>query len=141
MERPHTTPQFFPVRRGLFGSTFSFGGSLPVSLRNCSFLIAVEQGVCGLAATESRPSNSKCLASVLNQDHPPAAYAFDRSIKMFEQTLQDLIKGIRNPKNDQVAFVAKAIQEIKDEIKSRDVAIKAQAIQKLTYVSRPKSGF
>lgn len=97
--------------------------------------------MCGLAGTDSRPSTSKCLASVLNQDHPPAAVrAFDRSVKMFEQTLQDLIKGIRNPKNDQVVFVAKAIQEIKDEIKSRDVAIKAQAIQKLTYVSRPNRG-
>ena len=53
---------------------------------------------------------------------------------MFERTLQDLIKGIRNTNNDQVAFVAKAIQEIKEEIKSRDVTIKTQAIQKLTYV-------
>jgi AP-3 complex subunit delta len=53
---------------------------------------------------------------------------------MFERSLQDLIKGMRNSKNDQVAFVAKAIQEIKEEIKSRDVGIKAQAIQKLTYV-------
>lgn len=57
---------------------------------------------------------------------------------MFEQTLQDLIKGLRNTKNDPVAYVAKAIQEIKDEIKSRDVGIKTQAIQKLTYVSSSK---
>jgi hypothetical protein len=56
---------------------------------------------------------------------------------MFERSLQDLIKGMRNSKNDQSAVVAKAIQEIKEEIKSRDVAIKAQAIQKLTYVSCP----
>jgi thymidylate synthase len=54
---------------------------------------------------------------------------------VFERTLQDVIKGMRNSKNDQVAFVSKVIQEIKEEIKSRDVGIKAQAIQKLTYVS------
>lgn len=58
-------------------------------------------------------------------------------MSFFQQTLQDLIKGIRNTKNDQVVYVAKAIQEIKDEIKSRDVAVKAVAIQKLTYVSAP----
>ena len=54
---------------------------------------------------------------------------------MFEKSLQDLVKGLRNTKGDTTAYVAKAIQEIKDESKSRDVTIKAQALQKLTYVS------
>ncbi len=54
---------------------------------------------------------------------------------MFEKTLQDLVKGIRNANEDNGAYVAKAIQEIKEELKSRDVTIKAQALQKLTYVS------
>ncbi len=54
---------------------------------------------------------------------------------MFEKSLQDLVKGIRAANNDSAAYIAKAIQEIKDELKSRDVTIKAQALQKLTYVS------
>jgi AP-3 complex subunit delta-1 len=53
---------------------------------------------------------------------------------MFEKSLQDLVKGIRAANNDSAAYIAKAIQEIKDELKSRDVTIKAQALQKLTYV-------
>jgi AP-3 complex subunit delta-1 len=53
---------------------------------------------------------------------------------MFEKSLQDLVKGIRNSKNDSTAYIAKAIQEIKEELKNRDVTIKAQALQKLTYV-------
>ncbi len=54
---------------------------------------------------------------------------------MFEKSLQDLVKGIRAANNDSAAYIAKAIQEIKDELKSRDVTIKSQALQKLTYVS------
>lgn len=53
---------------------------------------------------------------------------------MFEKTLQDLVKGIRNANDDSTAYITKAIQEIKEELKSRDVTIKAQALQKLTYV-------
>ena len=53
---------------------------------------------------------------------------------MFEKSLQDVIKGIRNPKSDPVAFVAKVTQEIKEELKSRDITVKAQALQKMTYV-------
>jgi AP-3 complex subunit delta-1 len=53
---------------------------------------------------------------------------------MFEKNLQDLVKGIRSSNNDS-GYIAKAIQEIKEELKSRDVTIKAQALQKLTYVS------
>jgi hypothetical protein len=55
---------------------------------------------------------------------------------MFEKSLQDLVKGIRAANNDSAAFIAKAIQEIKEELASPDVPIKAQALQKLTYVSR-----
>ncbi len=54
---------------------------------------------------------------------------------MFEKNLQDLVKGIRAIKGDTGPFIAKAVQEIKDELKSRDVTIKAQALQKLCYVS------
>jgi hypothetical protein len=53
---------------------------------------------------------------------------------MFEKSLQDLIKGIRNQKSDTTAYIAKCIQEIKDELKSRDVTIKTQALAKMVYV-------
>ncbi len=53
---------------------------------------------------------------------------------MFEKSLQDLVKGIRNANDDSAAYIAKATQEIKEELKSRDVTIKAQALAKLTYV-------
>jgi AP-3 complex subunit delta len=55
---------------------------------------------------------------------------------MFEKSLQDLIKAIRAARPENLSgIISKAIQEIKDELKSRDVTIKAQALQKLCYVS------
>ncbi len=53
---------------------------------------------------------------------------------MFEKSLQDLVKALRAVKGDAAPVIAKAIQEIKDELKNRDVVIKAQALQKLCYV-------
>lgn len=53
---------------------------------------------------------------------------------MFEKSLQELVKGVRAIKGDTTAYVGKCIQEIKDELKNRDVIIKAQALQKLCYV-------
>ena len=44
------------------------------------------------------------------------------------------MKGIRAANNDAPAYIAKAIQDIKEELKNRDVGVKATALQKLTYV-------
>jgi AP-3 complex subunit delta-1 len=52
---------------------------------------------------------------------------------MFEKSLQDMVKGIRRTNNDP-AFVAKCLQEIKEEARSRDVTVKAQALAKMTYL-------
>jgi hypothetical protein len=54
---------------------------------------------------------------------------------MFEKSLQDLVKGLRAIKGDATGYVAKCIAEIRDELKSRDILIKTQALQKLCYVS------
>ena len=54
---------------------------------------------------------------------------------MFEKSLQDLVKGIRGIKGDTGPFIAKSILEIRAELKDRDVLVKAQALQKLCYVS------
>lgn len=62
-------------------------------------------------------------------------YPHNCTLKMFEKSLQDMVKGIRNAGNDATAYTAKCIQEIKEELKSKDVTIKAQALQKLIYVS------
>ena len=54
---------------------------------------------------------------------------------MWERTLQDLIRGLRANKKDESKFIAQAVDEIRQEIKSKDMEIKAAAILKLTYVS------
>lgn len=54
---------------------------------------------------------------------------------MWERTLQDLIRGLRANKKDESKFIAKAVDEIRREIKSEDMELKAGAVLKLTYVS------
>lgn len=56
---------------------------------------------------------------------------------MWERTLQDLIRGLRANKKDESKFIAQAVDEIRREVKSKDMELKAGAILKLTYVSRP----
>eukprot|EP00537_Pseudo-nitzschia_pungens_P000108 CAMPEP_0172372412 /NCGR_PEP_ID=MMETSP1060-20121228/47512_1 /TAXON_ID=37318 /ORGANISM="Pseudo-nitzschia pungens, Strain cf. cingulata" /LENGTH=1317 /DNA_ID=CAMNT_0013098403 /DNA_START=188 /DNA_END=4141 /DNA_ORIENTATION=+ len=53
---------------------------------------------------------------------------------MFEKTLQDIVKGIRASKRDTVLYISQCIKEIKDEINSDDMYIKANALQKLTFL-------
>lgn len=53
---------------------------------------------------------------------------------MWERTLQDLIRGLRANKKDESKFIAKAVDEIRNEIKSEDMELKAAAVLKLTYV-------
>lgn len=53
---------------------------------------------------------------------------------MFEKNLQDLVKGIRSTKGDVNVYISQCMQEIKNELKSTDQFVKAQAIRKLTYL-------
>lgn len=53
---------------------------------------------------------------------------------MWERTLQDLIRGLRANKNDESKFIGQAMDEIRHEIKSKDMELKAGAVMKLTYV-------
>lgn len=48
---------------------------------------------------------------------------------IFQRTLQDLIKGIRNHKKDSSEFISTAFAEIKNELRSTDVFIKAEAVR------------
>ena len=53
---------------------------------------------------------------------------------MWERTLQDLIRGLRSNKKDEAKFISQAIDEIRQEVKSKDMELKAGAVLKLTYV-------
>lgn len=47
---------------------------------------------------------------------------------LFQKSLQDLIKGIRQQKKDSSSFLSNSILEIKNELKSSDPYIKAEAV-------------
>ncbi|KIY50457.1 Adaptor protein complex AP-3 delta subunit, partial [Fistulina hepatica ATCC 64428] len=53
---------------------------------------------------------------------------------MWERTLQDLIKGLRNNKGDEAKFIAQAVDEIRQEIRTPDMELKAGAVLKLIYL-------
>lgn len=53
---------------------------------------------------------------------------------MWERTLQDLIRGLRANKADESKFIATALDEIRREVRSKDMQLKAGAVLKLTYV-------
>lgn len=53
---------------------------------------------------------------------------------MFEKTLQDIVKGIRASKRDTALYISQCIAEIKTEINSSDMFVKANALQKLTFL-------
>jgi AP-3 complex subunit delta-1 len=55
---------------------------------------------------------------------------------MWERTLSDLIRGLRANKGDESQFIARAVDEIRTEVKSKDMDLKAAAILKLVYVRK-----
>jgi len=58
---------------------------------------------------------------------------------MFERTLQDLIRGLRahkaSSKAQEDAFLQEAMLEIREELKGKDMALKAEGVLKVCYVS------
>lgn len=53
---------------------------------------------------------------------------------MFEKTLTDLVRGIRACKRDTGSYISQCISEIKEEIKSTDLEVKTNALQKMTFL-------
>ncbi|KAF5730346.1 hypothetical protein HS088_TW20G00719 [Tripterygium wilfordii] len=53
---------------------------------------------------------------------------------LFQRTLEDLIKGLRQAGND-AAFISRSVDEIRREIKSTDSHTKSVAVQKLSYLN------
>uniref|UniRef100_A0A8C4QXJ2 Clathrin/coatomer adaptor adaptin-like N-terminal domain-containing protein n=1 Tax=Eptatretus burgeri TaxID=7764 RepID=A0A8C4QXJ2_EPTBU len=77
-------------------------------------------------------------ASLVPGTNTPAAMAL-RIVKgsldrMFDKNLQDLVRGIRNHKDDESKYVAQCIDEVKQELKQDNIAVKANAIAKLNYL-------
>ncbi|XWS50749.1 hypothetical protein CRYUN_Cryun12cG0114000 [Craigia yunnanensis] len=54
---------------------------------------------------------------------------------LFQHTLEDLIKGLRQQLIGEQAFISKALEEIRKEIKSTDLSTKSTALLKLSYLS------
>ena len=55
---------------------------------------------------------------------------------MFEKTLTDVVTGIRASKRDTTKYISQCIAEIKTEISSQDMHVKANALQKLTFLQK-----
>ncbi|XP_071954379.1 AP-3 complex subunit delta-1-like isoform X2 [Antedon mediterranea] len=54
--------------------------------------------------------------------------------RVFDKNLQDLVRGIRNNKENEAKFIASCIDEIKLELRQDSIAIKSNAVAKLTYL-------
>ncbi|KAL1229491.1 AP-3 complex subunit [Trichinella spiralis] len=54
--------------------------------------------------------------------------------RMFEKTLSDMIRGIRNSRENETKYIAQCMDEIKIELKNENIAVKANAVAKLTYL-------
>lgn len=54
--------------------------------------------------------------------------------RLFDKNLTDLVRGIRNNKNNETKYIAQCIEEIKEELRIANPNIKANAVAKLTYL-------
>uniref|UniRef100_A0A2P2MZ15 AP-3 complex subunit delta n=1 Tax=Rhizophora mucronata TaxID=61149 RepID=A0A2P2MZ15_RHIMU len=54
---------------------------------------------------------------------------------LFQRTLDDIIKGLRHQQTGESAFISKAVEEIRREIKATDLPTKSTALQKLAYLN------
>ncbi|KAF6201155.1 hypothetical protein GE061_005602 [Apolygus lucorum] len=54
--------------------------------------------------------------------------------RMFDKNLTDLVRGIRNNKDNEAKYIAQCIEEIKQELRQDNIAVKATAVAKLAYL-------
>ncbi|KAL8577686.1 AP-3 complex subunit delta-1 [Nucella lapillus] len=54
--------------------------------------------------------------------------------RVLDKNLQDLVRGIRNHKENESKYIAECMDEIKQELKQENLAIKANAVNKLAYL-------
>ena len=55
--------------------------------------------------------------------------------RIFDKNMTDLVRGIRNNKDNEAKYIAQCMEEIKIELKQDNIAVKANAVTKLAYVS------
>lgn len=53
---------------------------------------------------------------------------------MFDKNLNDLVRGIRNNRENEAKYIAACLEEIKQELRQHNLAVKANAVAKLTYL-------
>ncbi|XP_033636373.1 AP-3 complex subunit delta-1-like isoform X3 [Asterias rubens] len=54
--------------------------------------------------------------------------------RVFDKNLQDLVRGIRNNKENEAKYIASCIDDIKQELRQDNIAVKANAVAKLNYL-------
>uniref|UniRef100_A0A0N5ATS8 AP-3 complex subunit delta n=1 Tax=Syphacia muris TaxID=451379 RepID=A0A0N5ATS8_9BILA len=54
--------------------------------------------------------------------------------RLFDKSLSDLIRGIRNNKDNEARYIAACIEEIKMELRQDSTFVKANAVEKLAYL-------
>jgi len=54
--------------------------------------------------------------------------------RMFDKNLTDLVRGIRNNRDNEGKYIAQCLEEIKQELRQHNIAVKANAVSKLTYL-------
>ncbi|UXI20311.1 hypothetical protein NH340_JMT06254 [Sarcoptes scabiei] len=54
--------------------------------------------------------------------------------RIFDKNLTDLVRGIRNNKDNEAKYITQCIEEIKEELRHDSLFVKANAISKLTYL-------
>ncbi|XP_072936013.1 AP-3 complex subunit delta [Epargyreus clarus] len=54
--------------------------------------------------------------------------------RMFDKNLTDLVRGIRNNKDNEAKYIAQCMEEIKVELRQDNLGVKSNAVAKLTYL-------
>ncbi|KAF7271017.1 adaptor-related protein complex 3, delta 1 subunit-like garnet [Rhynchophorus ferrugineus] len=54
--------------------------------------------------------------------------------RMFDKNLTDLVRGIRNNKENEAKYISQCMEDIKQELRQDNLAVKSNAIAKLTYL-------
>ncbi|XP_022087832.1 AP-3 complex subunit delta-1-like isoform X2 [Acanthaster planci] len=54
--------------------------------------------------------------------------------RVFDKNLQDLVRGIRSNKDNEAKYIASCIDDIKQELRQENIAVKANAVSKLYYL-------
>ncbi|OQR74719.1 AP-3 complex subunit delta-1 isoform X2-like [Tropilaelaps mercedesae] len=54
--------------------------------------------------------------------------------RMFDKNLTDLVRGIRNNRNNEAKYITQCMEEIKEELRQDNIAVKSNAVAKLAYL-------